>query len=250
MKTRLVLLATLIASLASCRGVPPECTALWQRLDNGSAEGWSDAELRGFADDAWAYSASQTQPFLQWLPLTYVIDACQRGGSVEVSNSLLEGTIERFSAVAPNDEQAWTIMLIHLGQLWRDRFELRAEADQKLRLLQRIEDEAATPLVKAAVPLRKVSIFMDLDDADLLADARERDEAMRQIELVGERQADLNDYWAEGVASGLARVKARLQATRVGAFAPALAGVTLDGDEFDLSAARGTVTLIRFWGFW
>lgn len=250
MSVRMLLLAALIALLASCRGVPPECTALWQRLDNGSAEGWSDAELRSFANDAWAYSASQTQQQLQWLPLSYVVQACQRGGSVEGSGALLEGTLGRFSAVALDDEQAWTILLIHLGQLCRDRFELRAEADQKLRLLQRIEDEATTPLVKAIVPLRKVNIFMDLDGVDLLRDEAERDEVMRQIELVGERQADLNDYWAKGIASVVAHARVCLQVTRPGASAPALAGVTLDGDDFDLSATRGTVTLIRFWGFW
>ena len=250
MSARILLLAALIASLASCRGVPPECTALWRRLDNGSAEGWSDAELRSFAEDAWAYSASQTKPRLQWIPLSYVIQACQRGGSVEGSGALLEGTMERFSAVALDDESAWTIVLIHLGQLGRDRFELRAEADQKLRLLQRIEDAATMPLVKVVVPLRKVSIFMDLDGVDLLRDEAEREEVMRQIELVSERQADLNDYWAEGVAGGMARARVCLQATRRGASAPALAGVTLDGDDFDLSATLGTVTVIRFWGFW
>ena len=46
------------------------------------------------------------------------------------------------------------------------------------------------------------------------------------------------------------RATARLQATRLGAPAPALAGETLDGADFDLAATRGTVTLIRFWGFW
>ena len=187
---------------------------------------------------------------LQWIPLSYVIQACQRGGSVEVSGALLEGTLGRFSAVALDDEEAWTILLIHLGQLCRDRRELRAEADQKLRLLQRIEDEATTPHVKAVVPLRKICIFMDLDGVDMLRDEAERDEVMRQIELAGERKADLNGYWAKHARALMAHARVRLHATRVGASAPALAGVTLDGNDFHLSATRGTVTLIRFWGFW
>lgn len=250
MNVRTFLLAALIASLPSCSGLPPECVALWQRLPNGSGEGWSDAELRSFANDAWAYSASQARPRVQWHPLFYVIDACQLGGSVEVSGELLEGTLARFSAVARDDEYAWTIVLINLGQLWRSGSEARVEADQKLRLLQSIEDEATTPFVKAVVPLRKVDIFVALDRADLLRDEAERDEAMRQVELMGDRQADLDDYWRDGMARRMAHAKASLQATRLGAPAPALAGVTLDGDDFDLLATRGTVTLIRFWGFW
>lgn len=250
MRAQTLLLASLLASLPSCGGLPPECTALRQRIPEGSGEGWSDAQLRSFANDAWAYCDSQTTPRVQWHALFYVIDACHRGGSVAGSGRVLEETLTRFAKVARDDDYAWTIVLINIGHLARDTSEIRAEADNKLRLLQRIEDEAPTALVKAVVPLRKVSIFMDLEGADLLHDEAERNEAMRQVQLIDDRRESLDSYWGRNTATRIARAKARLLATRLGKAAPPLAGVTLEGEPFDLASTRGTVTLIRFWGFW
>jgi len=250
MRAKLLALATLLATLQSCAGLPPECKALRQRIPEGSGEGWSDAELRNFANDAWAYCESQTTPRVQWHALFYVIDACHRGGTLEGSGKVLEETLDRFAKVARDDEYAWTIVLINMGHLARDISEVRGEADNKLRLLQRIEDEAKTPFVKAVVPLRKLSIFMDLDGADLLHDESERDEAMRQVQLIDERRDGLDSYWGRNTDTRIARAKARLQTTRLGTPAPALAGITLEGAPFDLKSTRGTVTLIRFWGFW
>lgn len=250
MRAHTPLLAALLATLPSCSGLPPECTALFQRIPDGTGQDWSDAELRNFASDCWAYSASQTEPRVQWHALFYAIDACHSGGSVQGSGEVLEETLTRFAKVARDDEWAWTIVLINMGHLARDRSHVRAEADTKLQLLQRIEDEAPSPFVKAIVPLRKLSIFMDLDSIDLLRDEAERDEAMRQVKLIGDRRADLNSYWGRNMDTRIARAKARLQTTRLGTAAPALAGTTLDGDEFDLTSTRGTVTLLRFWGFW
>ncbi len=79
----LVVVALAVAWIPSCRSLPPECVALWNRVPNGTGEGWSDDELRSFARDAWAYADSQSDRRVQWHALFYVVDASQRGGSIQ-----------------------------------------------------------------------------------------------------------------------------------------------------------------------
>ncbi len=246
----LVVVALVVAWIPSCRSFPPGCVALMNRVPNGTGEGWSDDELRSFARDAWAYSESQSDRWVKWNLLLWVELASRRGASVEVSGEVLDQTLRRFADAAEGDRDPWTFLLIPLGQLWRAGQDARTEADQKLSLLQRIEDSAPTPLVSAIVPNRKVSLFMDLDSRDLLRDPEEREEAMRQIDVMAERKDDLDTYWNSSTTSMLPRATARLKATRLGAIAPPLTGTTLSGTDFDLTSTRGTVTLVRFWGFW
>ena len=225
----LVVVALVVAWIPSCRSFPPECLALMNRVPNETGEGWSDDELRSFARDAWAYSESQSDRWVKWNSLLYVEVASRRGASVKVSGEVLDQTLRRFADAAEGDRDPWTFLLIPLGQLWRAGQDARTEADQKLSLLQRIEDLAPTPFVRAIVPNQKVCIFMELDRRGLLRDPEEREEAMRQIDVMAERRDDLDTYWGGSTPGTLLRATARLKATRVGAIAPPLTGTTLSG---------------------
>ncbi len=236
--------------LASCSTLPPECTALFQRIPHETGEGWSDAELRSFAQDAWAYAESQPSRRVQWHVLFYVDIATRRGGSVEVSGEIRAENLRRFFDAAGEEYDPWRVLLISLGQLWRSGQEARAEADQKLDLLQRIENESPTSLVGAIVPHRKVSLFLELEKTGLLRDPGEREEALRQVTIMAERKGDLNSFWDRSTTWMIRRAPVCLTATRLGAIAPPLAGMTLSSANFDLTSTRGTVTLVRFWGFW
>ena len=246
----LIIVALVVAWLPSCSSLPPECVALWNRVPNGTGEGWSDDELRSFARDSWAYSESQSDRWVKWNSLLSVEHASRRGASVEVSGEVLDQTLRRFANAAEGDRDPWTFLLIPLGVLWRAGQDARTEADQKLSLLQRIEDLAPTPFVRAIVPNRKVCIFMELDGRGLLRDPEEREEAMRQIDVMAKRKDDLDTYWGGSTAGTLPFAIACLKTRRLGAIAPPLTGTTLSGTDFDLTSTRGTVTLVRFWGFW
>lgn len=83
-----------------------------------------------------------------------------------------------------------------------------------------------------------------LQAAILLRESGEQNEAARYVRLAAELAPGTE------TATRAQRVATSLEAMRVGAAAPPLRGMTVEGDVVDLDAMRGRLVMVDFWGAW
>ena len=246
-------LAALIA--AGCQTpTPPDALPLWERAqalrkDALEGDGATDAELRAFAEDAWAYADAAEERWLEARVLYWVEFAVDAHGDKKAFESIYRDNFARLRRVIDGDWHRTRIALIGLGHLTSRPEDCRREAELKLALLDGWERETAYPPVRAVIPLRRISLYTDLDRIGLLRE-EEREIALEQIRLATTRSDVLPTYWSRGLERRFAIARGQLLTTKVGTPAPPLAGPTLDGGRFDLMTTRGKVALVKFWGFW